>query len=65
LIETTDLGSLQERLREQRRRVMLEHNLFAVADRLIAARRDLTGLLPAAVEIARSSRFTGRSVPGK
>ena len=55
LIETADSDDRSNSLREQRRRVMLEHNLFAVASRLIEARRDSTGLLPRAVDIARSS----------
>lgn len=55
LIEEVDLESLQDILRQQRRRVMLEHNLFAVADRLIRLRSERTGLLPEAAEVARSS----------
>lgn len=55
LLETADYDDLHGRIREQRRRVMLEHNLFAVADRLIQARRDRGGLRPFATGIARSS----------
>lgn len=59
LIETANFDDLNKGIREQRRRVMLEHNLFAVAGRLIEARRGDTGLLPRAVEIARSSTVGG------
>ena len=55
LVDNADFDGLRDRIREQRRRIMLEHNLFAVASRLIEARCDRTGLLPYATEIARSS----------
>ncbi|MCX7304195.1 MAG: hypothetical protein NTV73_07635 [Hyphomicrobiales bacterium] len=55
VIRTVDFESLLDTIGQQRRRVMLEHNQFAVADRLIQARRERNGLLPAAVSIARSS----------
>jgi hypothetical protein len=54
LIARTDFHSPLDTVREQRRRVMMEHNLFAVADSLIQTHRSPTGLLPIAVEIARS-----------
>lgn len=54
LLETVNLDRLRGGIREQRRRVMLEHNLFAVADRLIETRRSRHGLLPNPIEIARS-----------
>lgn len=56
LVEFADFDSLRGSIREQRRRVMLQHNLFAVADRLITTRRVHRGLLPGAVKITRSSQ---------
>lgn len=59
LIETADFDDLHDSIRAQRRRVMTEHNLFAVADRLISASDASGGALPRAVEIRTSAMFSG------
>ncbi|MEP9390165.1 hypothetical protein [Mesorhizobium sp. KR9-304] len=60
LIGTADFDALSNSVREQRRRVMLQHNLFAVAERLIEVRRDRAGLLarPASVLRSQDARLT-------
>lgn len=62
LIEGAEFERAHDRIREQRRRVMLEHNFFAVADGLIQAHGDRTGLLPQAAEIVRSKK-AGAAAP--
>jgi hypothetical protein len=54
LIGTFDFAAFEDTIRDQRRKVMLDHNLFAVADRLIRARRHRKGLLPRAQKIRQS-----------
>ena len=54
LIKTLNIDPVRGLIREQRRRVMLEHNLFAVANRIIEARGDRTGLLRRPARITQS-----------
>jgi hypothetical protein len=54
LIENHDTDAAQDLIREQRRRVMLQHNLFAVASRIIEAHCGRTGLLVRPMRVEQS-----------
>jgi hypothetical protein len=56
LIRTFDVDGCRARIRKQRRRVMLHHNFFAVASRIIEARLDRTGRLRWPARIRQSTR---------
>ena len=59
LVDSFDFPALEDAIRRQRRDVMMRHNLFAVADRLIKARSRRKGLLLRAKRVRQSSRDCG------
>lgn len=57
LLESRTFERSQSLIRAQRMRVMLEHNLFAVADRILARSDGPRGLLPGRARLVRNHHF--------
>ncbi len=65
LLRSNRFEGAEDLIREQRRRVMVEHNLFAVADRLIAKAGAAPGLLSRPVTVHQCQDCQpGRSAAG-